>query len=719
MFKKNSFFDLMIMKLLKKNHWLDYLFLFFLLIGSLWQVAFLQATMKWDIMDITLPWNYFITECITNGELPMWNPFINGGFAQMGVNDTWNPITWLIGCFFGYDPIVIQFQYLGHLWLGGIGFYHLGKFFGWSRAICLVTASSFMLSGFMIGNAQHLGWVVGASWLPWLFLNYKKWEKTPSFFTAIILAVIAALMFLSSYPGIFIAFVYLLLCFFIFKIIQTWRQQDFIFLKKIIRSAFISGVTFLLLTSVAWVSMWRLSGMINRGESMSIESVLSGSLPWEAMTTFLFPFATTAGGLIWESDVTLINCYFGLIPFSFLVIYLFQSIFQKRKMEFQKVVSYLLVGILFFGIAMGNDLPLRYFIYEVLPLMDIFRLPSYFRIIGIFFFLIASGFVLDSFFYQKSQQYIYKPILAIAVLILGVSFWAKNKANVDGGTMVERNGKWELLADAQFFSNISTQGLLHFILLLIVVLGFFFLKKKSFQKGLLLAIVSVDLFFSVQLNVRATVVHDVNPKIVNEAFYKFSPKDYPIPPLDQPFKNLHRVANFDFVHLHVNLNHFHKIPTPNGGSPLHFKSTNEASQDDLYQKTIEYPLIFAAEEMSSNGILTESTIDTLSFQKLKITKFTPNQIDVETDFTQPMVLVYLQNYHPDWKVYVNGKEENPALCNKTFLSTSIPHGKNGIRFSFEPEIEKMTFYGWGVSWLVVVIGIFFLGFKNILNPRTP
>ena len=706
MFKKNFFFTITLMNLLKKYHWLDYLFLFLLLIGSLWQVAFLQATMKWDIMDITLPWNYFITECLANGELPMWNPFINGGFAQMGINDTWNPITWLIGSIFGYDPIVIQFQYLGHLLLGGIGFYQLGKYFGWLRVVCLVTASCFMLSGFMIGNAQHLGWVVGASWLPWIFLNYKKWEKDPSLTSAIVLAVVAALMFLSSYPAIFIAIGYILLVLFIYKIIRTWRKGNFLFLRKIIPSAFISGTAFLLLTLVAWVSMWRLSGMINRGESLSFESVLVGSLPWEAVTTFLFPSATTAGGLIWESDATLVNCYFGLIPFSFLLFYFIQSFFQKKEENFSYAVLHFLGGILFFGIAMGKDLPLRHLLYEIIPLMDIFRLPSYFRIFGIFFCLIASGFALNYFFTQREKQNIYKYIITLGILILSISFWAKNKANIDGGAMVERNGKWELLSDAQFFSNIGSQGLMHFMLLLMLAVGLFFLKKKSFHKGLLLAVVIVDLFFAVQFNISTTVFHDINPRSVNSAFYQYSPEEYPIPPIDQPFKNLHRVANFDFVHLHINLNHFHKIPTPDGASPIHFKWANEANEDGLYKKTIQYPLIFGAAEIDTEGIVNESSIDTLSFEKIKITKFTPNQMEVETNFSKPMNLAYLQIYHPDWCVYLNGEKEMPILCNKIFLSTHIPKGKNLVRFSFEPKVEKMTFYGSVVSWLAA--GLFFI-----------
>jgi len=355
---------------------------------------------------------------------------------------------------------------------------------------------------------------------------------------------------------------------------------------------------------------------------------------------------------------------------------------------------------------MGNDLPLRQLIYEIIPLMDIFRLPSYFRIFGIFFFLIASGFALNYFFNKKNQQYIYKYLIGLGLFILGISFWAKNQAFIDGGTMFERNGKWELLSDAQFFSNIGSQGLLHFMLLFILALGLFFFRKKSFQNVLLFAIVSIDLFFAVQFNISTTVIHDVNPKFVNKAFDRYSPKKYPLPSIDQPFKKLHRVANFDYEHLHVNLNHFHKIPTSEGASPLHFKWVNQATEEGLYQKSIEHPLVFAASQISADGLLIESSVDTLSFEKINIINFSPNQIELETNFSQPMHLIYLQNYHPDWKVYVNEEIKFPVLINKVFLSSFIPKGKNKVRFSFEPRIEKMTFYGSLISWIVV--GLFFI-----------
>lgn len=685
---------------LAKENWKDYFFLLLLLLASLWQVIFLQATMKWDIMDITLPWNYHITECLQNGELPLWNPFINGGFAQMGINDTWNPITWLIGYAFGYDPIVIQFQYIGHLYLGGVGFYHLAKFLGWSRSTQLIYASVYMLSGFMIGNAQHLGWVVGASWLPWVFLYFQKWKNAPSIVRAISLAMVTALMFLGGYLGIFIGAVYLLLGLFIFRVILLYRSQDFLLLKKTVATAFASGATFLFLTLVAVVSMWRLSPHINRGDSLSLESALSGSVPWEAITTFLFPYASVAERTVWEVDWTLVNCYFGLIPFLFLPL-----IFFKKELS-KKSLWYFLGGVLFLGISMGEDFPLRKWLYEYFPLMDIFRLPSYFRIFGIFFLLLASGFSFDYFFSKKNAPTIYKYLIGVGVLILGISLWAKNNVALDGGILIERNETWELLPAAKFYSHIGSQGLLHFMLLFSLVVGLIFLKKNKSRDALFLIVVSLDLFFAAQFNLTSTVIDPSNPKEVNAAFYQHSPEEYPLPPIDQPFKNLHRVANFDFVHLHINLNHFHKIPSPDGGSPVYFKWVDQAMQKGIYQKTIEYPLLFAANKINANNQVDFQSIDSLSFEKIKIEKFSPNQIAIQTDFSSPTHLIYLQNFHPDWKVFINEKEMEILRCNDIFLGIGIPEGEHSVKFVFDPRVEIGAFYISLVSWILV--GLFFI-----------
>ena len=56
-----------------------------------------QYALKWDATFLNLTWKNFITKSILEGRLPLWGPYMNGGFPLMGDPGTWYPISWLFG----------------------------------------------------------------------------------------------------------------------------------------------------------------------------------------------------------------------------------------------------------------------------------------------------------------------------------------------------------------------------------------------------------------------------------------------------------------------------------------------------------------------------------------------------------------------------------------------------------------------------------------------
>jgi hypothetical protein len=195
----------------RRSTYFDASILLMVLVAALWPLFFGQAVMKWDAMDLYLPWKYFITDTLSHNQLPLWNPFINGGFSQMGDPGTWYPISWGVGALFGgYSIGALHFEYLLHVYLGGLGFYFLLKQFGFSRTVIVSCAIGYMLSGLMIGNAQHVGWVVSAAWLPWVLRYYLKLQGSPNFRTAIQLALVLFFLLSGGYPGMFIVTIYVL-----------------------------------------------------------------------------------------------------------------------------------------------------------------------------------------------------------------------------------------------------------------------------------------------------------------------------------------------------------------------------------------------------------------------------------------------------------------------------------------------------------------------------
>lgn len=132
----------------------------------------------------------------------------------MGDPGTWYPVSWGVAALFGgYSMGSLHFEYLLHLYLGGLGFYFLLKQFGLARVSLLSCAIGYMLSGVMIGNAQHLGWVVSAAWLPWVVMYFLRVQQTPSFRSGLQLALVLFLQLSGGYPGMFIVTIYILLGF--------------------------------------------------------------------------------------------------------------------------------------------------------------------------------------------------------------------------------------------------------------------------------------------------------------------------------------------------------------------------------------------------------------------------------------------------------------------------------------------------------------------------
>jgi hypothetical protein len=65
-----------------------------------------------------------------------------------------------------------------------------------------------------------------------------------------------------------------------------------------------------------------------------------------------------------------------------------------------------------------------------------------------------------------------------------------------------------------------------------------------------------------------------------------------------------------------------------------------------------------------------------------IKKYSPDQIVIETECSYPGFLVLVDNWHPDWRVSVNGKREILFCANYTFRSVRIPAGRNTVIFEF-------------------------------------
>jgi len=90
-------------------------------------------------------------------------------------------------------------------------------------------------------------------------------------------------------------------------------------------------------------------------------------------------------------------------------------------------------------------------------------------------------------------------------------------------------------------------------------------------------------------------------------------------------------------------------------------------------------------------------------EEVHIREYGPNKIVCETALESPGFLVLSENWHPNWKAYVDGEEEKIYIADYTLRTVYLPEGKHVVRFVY---VSKAFQVGSIISILSL---IFFVG----------
>ena len=652
--------------------------------------------MKWDIMDITLPWSHFISECIRSGDLPLWNPYLNNGFPMMGLPDTWYPITWIISLIFGMDIWSIQMDYLLHLFIGAYGTYRYCLFKKIDVHFCFALAVCYMFSGYMIGNAQHLGWIIGGAWLPWVFHYFDRLIEISKKGDILKLALVSSLLFYGAYPPITIIVFYILLVKLLLAVLRSSLT------KKTILPIVLSFLVFLAISCIGLIGMIDITPHLNRGGQLPLSDtgwgVLTGFLPTEAISSLIVPYAGTAVKGFWGSDISLINCYLGFLPLLFLLFGL--------ASRFKRTWRYSIVGFFFLLIAMSELTPFRAWLYH-LPLFDKFRFPSLFRLFAIFFFLIASGFAYTELKEQKNTQRKLKLFLSSVLGLLCCWFmylWFSN--DLFSLNILLDEGLNSFNIKSSFRNKASLNILIH--ILMIGSLLCYLVRSKEKWKYVPLILI-VEILIISQLNISETVIHFGDPKIGNKEIksYRSKPMDLDLTKSMNTFNDGYwkeQLTWFRFNQASIT-----KTPSADGNSPFSLLKSKQAKENGDIALN-EYPLIFFADV--ENEKVVESRIVENSIEFLEVIKLSNNEFEIETNYPKRTNLIFLQNKYPGWRTIVNDKECEIQLVNTTFMSIPLEPGTQNVKLQFRPAKIIYSFYLSLIAFLLVISGTVYYQFQK-------
>ncbi len=67
-----------------------------------------------------------------------------------------------------------------------------------------------------------------------------------------------------------------------------------------------------------------------------------------------------------------------------------------------------------------------------------------------------------------------------------------------------------------------------------------------------------------------------------------------------------------------------------------------------------------------------------------VKRYEANDVVVEADLKAPGFLILADSYHPDWKVFVDGKEDKIYPANNLMRAVYLSAGKHEVRFAFQP-----------------------------------
>lgn len=643
-------------------------------------VSFMLFSLKNDIVALEYPINQFMSQCIRQGELPVWFNTWDMGFPLQS-NLTWGIFSspqLFFNTIFEYNIYILHIEFVFFVLFSGWSmFYLLYRKLGRDENISLLLALCYMLSGFMVGSTQWLLYITAAAFVPLMAVALLSLLRQPGVKTAFQSAVIYLLMFTSVYAAFNIISSYCIL-FFVGLWIWQHRKQRTV-LKRLLPYLMLTVLlTALLCFPVIYFTM-ELLGQLDRGTALASDSSFFNSnyLHPGAISTMLFPFSST-GMRYPNTEGTMLNTYCGLFTVMMLPLAVFRMFSNKRKTDFLLLASALIMLLLSFG----NFTPLREAL-NILPGFSYFRNPAIFRYFFIFMLILFISSSLDG----KKTDDLYRDIRTkyTVLLLLLISLVT---AVLHAGSFSNINFN----AIAALLKGISSsQSLFIAALLQCFLLGLFYFLIRRNKWKMATGLLAAELVLNTLICTPYFSVSRYSPAAVSK-----------IMAVQQGFpvqgKNPADVAA-TYTDLNGNLWHNINVYRKEISSNESYKGPLELKKEGKMNEEGNQGIVFAEKADSSIGIQVIS-------QK-------PGEVKVRVQSVKDNNICLLQNYIKGWKATVDGVNSSLVRMDRPGISVAVPAGQHEIIFSYQRIDQQIAF------WLIHIIAMMYVLLKITELIRKP
>ncbi|MCA8965683.1 MAG: hypothetical protein H6838_07545 [Planctomycetes bacterium] len=333
----------------------------------------------WDAANQFRPFFALIADAARAGELISWDPWTHAGaplFAEPQVGALSLPHV-LAGWLLGSSLLGFVCWWLFVWWLGGVGILCLARALGAPVWGGFATALGFVLSGLYTGHAEHPSWLWSLSLWPFVVWRLDVALRTRRTWPAVEAGALWGLSACGGYPGLTIASGIYLAIFALGRPLGDNARSAFATYTRSLGALVAVG---LVVMAATYVSFFRAGagyhdrvGALPREIAVAENALEPGALATLATPTLAALKAKDRAGLWPTTDASSVSVYLGVG-----VLLLAVAGFALRPRSRRRIVL-LLLAILGVCMALGGHLPLRGWLYDLLPPTRYFRQSTLFR----------------------------------------------------------------------------------------------------------------------------------------------------------------------------------------------------------------------------------------------------------------------------------------------------------------------------------------------------
>ncbi|MEM7248637.1 MAG: hypothetical protein AAF533_25120 [Acidobacteriota bacterium] len=333
---------------------------------------------RWDAQVYFGPHFTLLADFARAGRLLLWDPWSNCGsptaaYVEMG---SFSPLTILVALLTGGSSIGFLLYWLGSWALAGLGLLRLGRHLGAPTGANVAVAIACSFSGVHLGTVTHVSWLHAMSFVPWMLWRLDVALTTRRWTPALQAGALVGLAGLAGHPSIIILAGLLLVLWTIGRVLTERPRLELLRSLGLLACA---GSVGLLVVSPAWVTFATESrGYSDRSGALE-KSIAVGQQDLEPsmLATLASPYPSVLDHFnpeLWPTTFAGLTCtYLGVLLPALALLALWSRPHDRWQWWLVGI------GLVSLASALGDSLPIRGWVYELVPPTRYFRHSAIFR----------------------------------------------------------------------------------------------------------------------------------------------------------------------------------------------------------------------------------------------------------------------------------------------------------------------------------------------------